>query len=99
MNPGRAMVHVAGVFPGEAESRCRVRQIWLLSQLQPQDARHHDRLAAALEVIIHAMGDTIGFCPPLIITASEIDEILDLFARTLSSLEQDVTRQTGMAAE
>jgi 4-aminobutyrate--pyruvate transaminase len=45
------------------------------------------------------MGDTIGFCPPLIITASEIDEILDLFARTLSSLEQDVTRQTGMAAE
>jgi 4-aminobutyrate---pyruvate transaminase len=49
--------------------------------------------------MIRATGDTIGFCPPLIITASEIDEILDLFARTLSSLEQDVTRQTGMAAE
>jgi 4-aminobutyrate---pyruvate transaminase len=58
-----------------------------------------DELAIANGLIIRAMGDTIGFCPPLIITASEIDEILDLFARTLCSLEQDVARQTGMAAE
>jgi 4-aminobutyrate---pyruvate transaminase len=58
-----------------------------------------DELAIANGLIIRAMGDTIGFCPPLIITASEIDEILDLFARTLCSLEQDVTRQTAIAAE
>jgi 4-aminobutyrate--pyruvate transaminase len=45
--------------------------------------------ARAIEngLIIRAMGDTIGFCPPLIIDEAGVDEALDLFARTLSSVE------------
>lgn len=49
--------------------------------------------AVALEngLIIRAMGDIIGLCPPLIITAEEIDELLDLFARTLKTVEERVS--------
>jgi 4-aminobutyrate--pyruvate transaminase len=45
--------------------------------------------ARAIEngLIIRAMGDTIGFCPPLIIDEAGVDEALDLFARTLSGVE------------
>jgi len=50
-------------------------------------------------LIIRAMGDTIGFCPPLIISAPEIDEILDLFARTLRAVEAKVGTGLGQAAE
>jgi 4-aminobutyrate--pyruvate transaminase len=57
--------------------------------------------AAALEngLIIRAMGDTIGFCPPLIITAAEIDETVDLFARTLRAVEEKVRTPPVRAAE
>ncbi|WNJ91538.1 aspartate aminotransferase family protein [Bosea sp. 685] len=55
-------------------------------------------------LIIRAMGDTIGFCPPLIINAAEIDETLDLFARTLRTVEAQVQThpsqiRPGQAAE
>jgi 4-aminobutyrate--pyruvate transaminase len=45
--------------------------------------------ARALEngLIIRAMGDTIGLCPPLIIKPHEVDEMLDLFAQTLKTVE------------
>jgi 4-aminobutyrate--pyruvate transaminase len=45
--------------------------------------------AQALEngLIIRAMGDTIGVCPPVIIKPDEVDEMLDLFARTLKTVE------------
>jgi 4-aminobutyrate--pyruvate transaminase len=45
--------------------------------------------AQALEngLVIRPMGDTIGLCPPLIINATEIDELLNLFARTLRQVE------------
>ncbi|WP_236841820.1 aminotransferase [Bosea sp. PAMC 26642] len=45
--------------------------------------------AQALEngLVIRAMGDTIGFCPPLIIAEAEIDETIDLFAKTLRQVE------------
>jgi 4-aminobutyrate--pyruvate transaminase len=51
--------------------------------------------AHALEngLIIRAMGDTIGLCPPLIITEAEVDELLGLFARTLKSVEAAVSRR------
>lgn len=63
-----------------------------------------DALALANGLIIRAMGDTIGFCPPLIIDAAGIDEALDLFARTLGQVEAEVgeTRlpvHPGQAAE
>jgi 4-aminobutyrate--pyruvate transaminase len=34
-------------------------------------------------LIIRAMGDSIAFCPPLIITAPEIDDLLARFGRAL----------------
>ncbi|KJC38942.1 aminotransferase [Bradyrhizobium sp. LTSP857] len=45
--------------------------------------------ARALEngLIIRAMGDTIGLCPPLIIKPHEVDEMLGLFAQTLKTVE------------
>jgi len=45
--------------------------------------------AQALEngLIIRAMGDTIGVCPPLIIKPHEVDEMLHLFAQTLKTVE------------
>jgi len=45
--------------------------------------------AQALEngLIIRAMGDTIGLCPPLIIKPHEVDEMLHLFAQTLKTVE------------
>jgi 4-aminobutyrate--pyruvate transaminase len=45
--------------------------------------------AQALEngLIIRAMGDTIGLCPPLIIKSHEVDEMLHLFAQTLKTVE------------
>ena len=45
--------------------------------------------AQALEngLVNRPMGDTIGLCPPLILNAAEIDELLGLFARTLRQVE------------
>ncbi|MGL4290450.1 MAG: aminotransferase [Phreatobacter sp.] len=58
-----------------------------------------DALALDNGLIIRAMGDTIGFCPPLIIKAEEIDETLDLFARTLGAVETQLQLRPGQAAE
>jgi 4-aminobutyrate---pyruvate transaminase len=37
-------------------------------------------------LIIRAIGDVIAFCPPLIITEAEIDEMFDRFARALGRM-------------
>jgi 4-aminobutyrate--pyruvate transaminase len=37
-------------------------------------------------VIFRAIGDIIAFCPPLIVTEQQIDEIFDRFGRALSRL-------------
>ena len=37
-------------------------------------------------LIIRAIGDVIAFCPPLIITPNEIDELFDRFGRALAKL-------------
>ncbi len=58
-----------------------------------------DTLALENGLIIRAMGDTIGFCPPLIITAAEIDETLDLFERTLRQVEAKIRPPSVRAAE
>ena len=46
-------------------------------------------LAQEEGLIIRAIGDIIAFCPPLIITAGEIDELFDRFARALARLPLD----------
>jgi 4-aminobutyrate--pyruvate transaminase len=53
-------------------------------------AHHHG-------VILRAMGDSIAFCPPLIITEAEIDLMLDRFERALEDTLAMV-RERGSAA-
>jgi 4-aminobutyrate--pyruvate transaminase len=43
-------------------------------------------------LIIRAIGDIIAFCPPLIITEREIDEMFDRFARALNRLPIDFAK-------
>jgi len=38
-------------------------------------------------LILRAMGDTVGFCPPLIITAKEVDSMFDRYAKALDDTE------------
>jgi 4-aminobutyrate---pyruvate transaminase len=55
----------------------------------PQPATLAPRLAELAQdegLIIRAVGDTIAFCPPLVITAAQIDEMFDRFARALRRL-------------
>jgi 4-aminobutyrate--pyruvate transaminase len=40
-------------------------------------------MAEANGLIIRAMGDTIGFCPPLVISTDDIEDLLGRFAKTL----------------
>ena len=42
-------------------------------------------LAEENGLIIRAMGDSIGFCPPLVIDEGEIDELLGRFGKTLDA--------------
>lgn len=50
-------------------------------------------------LIIRAMaGDVIGFCPPMIITESEIDELFDRFGRALAKTMAWVAQQGLTAA-
>ena len=44
-------------------------------------------------LILRAIGDAVAFCPPLIITESEIDEMFDRFARALDETEAWVSRE------
>jgi 4-aminobutyrate---pyruvate transaminase len=46
-------------------------------------------LAQEEGLIIRAIGDIIAFCPPLVITSAEIDEMFDRFARALARLPSD----------
>ncbi|MBN1685844.1 MAG: aspartate aminotransferase family protein [Spirochaetales bacterium] len=38
-------------------------------------------------LIVRAMGDSVAFCPPLIITESQIDDMFDIFSRALGETE------------
>jgi len=42
-----------------------------------------DNLAKENGMIVRAMGDSIGFTPPLIIKNAEIDQMIELFGKTL----------------
>ena len=42
---------------------------------------------------MRALGDSIGFCPPLIITEAEIDEMFNRFSRALDATEAWVAKE------
>ncbi|MBW1785840.1 MAG: aspartate aminotransferase family protein [Deltaproteobacteria bacterium] len=44
-------------------------------------------------LIIRSLGDTIAFCPPLIITESQIDDLFDLFVQALDDTEAWVVKE------
>ncbi|MCR6479024.1 aspartate aminotransferase family protein [Variovorax sp. ZS18.2.2] len=44
-------------------------------------------LALAEGLIVRAMGDAVAFCPPLIITAAEVDEMFERFDRAMVRFE------------
>ena len=45
-------------------------------------------LALAQGLIVRAMGDSIAFCPPLIITAEQIDDMFARFGRAMAIFEE-----------
>jgi 4-aminobutyrate--pyruvate transaminase len=49
-------------------------------------------------LVIRSLGDTIGICPPLIISESEIDELFDRLTRALDSTEAAVGKENLRAA-
>ncbi|ODA67325.1 L-Lysine-8-amino-7-oxononanoate aminotransferase [Methyloligella halotolerans] len=49
-------------------------------------------------LIIRPIGDTIGICPPLIITEDQIDELFDALGRGLDAAEEMVRREGLRAA-
>ncbi len=65
-----------------------VRGIGLLAgvELATGQGRECARLAEEEGLILRAIGDTIAFCPPLVISASEVDELHRRFARALDRL-------------
>ena len=46
---------------------------------------------------MRALGDTVAFCPPLIITSDEIDEMLRRFGKALDETASAVSR-AGLAS-
>lgn len=44
-------------------------------------------------VILRAMGDSVGFCPPLIIKEDEINQMFDMFERSLDRAEAWIVKE------
>jgi len=57
------------------------------------------QLAQDEGLIVRAMGDAIAFCPPLIIEADEIDEMLARFGRALDRLEAQLRNAPPTGAQ
>lgn len=57
-----------------------------------------DTAALSDGLIIRAMGDTIGFCPPLVIGETEIDEALGKFEDILGFVTSGISRHLPAAA-
>jgi 4-aminobutyrate--pyruvate transaminase len=66
-----------------------IRGIGLLAgvELLPKYGRECARIAESEGLIVRAIGDTIAFCPPLIISEAEIEELLLRFHKTLDLLK------------
>ena len=48
--------------------------------------------------ILRAIGDTIAFCPPMIISEAELNELFDRFEKALDDTEAWVDREGLRAA-
>jgi 4-aminobutyrate---pyruvate transaminase len=55
--------------------------------------RFQTRLVQDEGLITRTIGDTLAFCPPLIITEAEIDEMFDRFERGLNRAETMVAAE------
>ena len=44
-------------------------------------------------LIVRAIGDIIAFCPPLIITDSQINDMFDIVEESLKKTMDDLTKQ------
>jgi 4-aminobutyrate--pyruvate transaminase len=66
-----------------------IRGIGLLAgvELLPKYGRECARIAESEGLIVRAIGDTIAFCPPLIISETEVQELLLRFHKTLERLK------------
>jgi 4-aminobutyrate--pyruvate transaminase len=66
-----------------------VRGIGLLAgvELLPKYGPECARIAESEGLIVRAIGDTIAFCPPLIISEAEIQELLLRFQKALDLLK------------
>jgi 4-aminobutyrate--pyruvate transaminase len=49
-------------------------------------------------LILRAMGDSVAFCPPLIITADEINEMFDIVEEGLDRMEERIAKENLRAA-
>jgi 4-aminobutyrate--pyruvate transaminase len=49
-------------------------------------------------LIVRALGDSIAFCPPLVITAAEIGELLARFERGFGEAAAELGRRGGMSS-
>jgi 4-aminobutyrate--pyruvate transaminase len=49
-------------------------------------------------LLVRAMGDSVAFCPPLVITEAEIDEMFDIVERGMKLIEERVHRDRLNAA-
>ncbi len=54
---------------------------------------HAVNVLSELGLINRAMGDSLAFCPPLIITADQINEMFDIVALALDRTEEHVRRE------
>ncbi|MFZ9314477.1 MAG: aminotransferase [Burkholderiaceae bacterium] len=65
-----------------------VRGIGLLAgvELMPGHGKECARIAEEEGLIVRAIGDTIAFCPPLIISEQEVQELLTRFTKALARL-------------
>ncbi|MBI1398069.1 MAG: aminotransferase class III-fold pyridoxal phosphate-dependent enzyme [Betaproteobacteria bacterium] len=55
------------------------------------------RAAQARGLIVRALGDTIAFCPPLVITRDEVREVFDRFGAALADSADEIARIAAAA--
>ena len=77
-----------GALQGQHPLVKEVRGIGLLAgvELTPGHGKECARIAEEEGLIVRAIGDTIAFCPPLIISEQEVQELLTRFTRALARL-------------
>ena len=47
-------------------------------------------------LIVRAIGDNIGFCPPLIISEKELDQLFDIFTKSLKETQNWISNSVSI---